>query len=167
MYEAVIIHLDNLLIITLKSFRHWAWYQTQYLVVFLLPMTTFKNKFKKKFYLWSFNKFLKYLNQFWMISDDLILNDSLMVDSFYYWESENYKISYWVWYLWYQEIFLTLINYLKLFFEPQFTENGTETHFSLDDKTHVRLMTVSSGHRRSGLVHCLFVNNNEIVTLNS
>lgn len=46
--------------------------------------------------------------------------------------------------------------------EPEFTENGTETQFDIDDKNHVRLITVSSGNRRSGLVHCLFVNNNEI-----
>merc|ERR1712127_690150 len=51
--------------------------------------------------------------------------------------------------------------------EPQFTENGTETQLSLDSKNHVRLMTVSSGNRRSGLIHCLFVNNNEIAPCSS
>jgi len=46
--------------------------------------------------------------------------------------------------------------------EPQFIENGTETQFDIDEKSHLRLITVSSGNRRSGLVHCLFINDKEI-----
>ena len=45
--------------------------------------------------------------------------------------------------------------------QPEFTENGTEISFDLHG-VPVRVITVSSGHRRSGLVHALFVNNKEI-----
>jgi hypothetical protein len=49
--------------------------------------------------------------------------------------------------------------------EPEFVENGTETRFELNGAP-VRLVTISSGHRRSGLIHALIVNNKEIVPSN-
>ena len=58
------------------------------------------------------------------------------------------------------------VNGNKLDVEPEFTENGTETRFTLENAP-VRLITVSSGHRRSGLVHALFVNNKEIAPATS
>ena len=53
------------------------------------------------------------------------------------------------------------LNGEKIDAEPEFIENGTETQFQLNG-VQVRLVTVSSGHRRSGLVHALFVNGREI-----
>ncbi|CAF1158956.1 unnamed protein product, partial [Brachionus calyciflorus] len=58
------------------------------------------------------------------------------------------------------------INGQRLDVEPEFTENGTETVFELNG-TSCRLITVSSGHRRSGLVHALIVNNKEITPATS
>jgi hypothetical protein len=45
--------------------------------------------------------------------------------------------------------------------EPEFTDDGTETNFEMAGH-HIRLVTVSSGHRRSGLIHALFVDDKEI-----
>lgn len=58
------------------------------------------------------------------------------------------------------------INGNRLNNEPEFTENGTETNFELSG-VPCRLVTVSSGHRRSGLVHALIVNNKEIAPATS
>lgn len=53
------------------------------------------------------------------------------------------------------------VNGKRLDVEPEFIENGTETRFEING-SQCRLVTVSSGHRRSGLVHALIVNNKEI-----
>ena len=53
------------------------------------------------------------------------------------------------------------VNGRKLDVEPEFVENGTESCFELSG-ARIRLVTVSSGHRRSGLIHALIVNNKEI-----
>lgn len=57
------------------------------------------------------------------------------------------------------------VNGKRLEAEPEFIENGTETNFELNGAP-VRLVTISSGHRRSGLIHALIVNNKEIMPSN-
>jgi hypothetical protein len=56
------------------------------------------------------------------------------------------------------------IIFIKL--KAEFTENGTETSFMLEN-VPLRLITVSSGNRRHGLIHALFVNNKEIAAATS
>lgn len=47
--------------------------------------------------------------------------------------------------------------FIRYFFQGEFVEDGTETHFSLGPFPAF-IKTVSSGNRREGLIHSLIVN---------
>lgn len=44
----------------------------------------------------------------------------------------------------------------------EFVDDGTETHFAIGDGTPAYVKAVSSGKRKAGIIHSLFVNNVEI-----
>jgi hypothetical protein len=44
----------------------------------------------------------------------------------------------------------------------EFVDDGTETHFAIGDGTPAFIKAVSSGKRRTGIVHSLFINNVEV-----
>lgn len=53
----------------------------------------------------------------------------------------------------------TLFTY---FVQGEFVEDGTETHFAIGDGTPAYIKAVSSGIRKSGIIHSLFINNLEV-----
>ena len=50
-------------------------------------------------------------------------------------------------------------------FQGEFTDDGTETHFTVGDHSCC-IKAVSSGKRREGIVHCLIVDGQEIPEAN-
>jgi len=60
------------------------------------------------------------------------------------------------------EIRLFKIQSITLFRQGEFVDDGTETHFAIADGVPAYIKAVSSGKRKSGIVHTLFVNNQEI-----
>jgi len=48
------------------------------------------------------------------------------------------------------------------FVQGEFVEDGTETHFAVGDGIPAYIKAVSSGKRKSGIIHSLFINNSEI-----
>ena len=63
----------------------------------------------------------------------------------------------------YSAIFQTLypIPYTYLFFQGEFTENGTETHFMIDTQPAV-IRAVTSGKRREGIIYSLFIGDTQV-----
>jgi len=58
---------------------------------------------------------------------------------------------------------LELLLILLLYFQGEFTDEGTETHFALADTMHsAYIQAVSSGKRRDGIIHKLFIDDQEI-----
>ena len=53
-----------------------------------------------------------------------------------------------------------------IFYKGEFTENGTVTNFNISN-VNCQLTTISSGNRRSGLIHTLVVGGKEIPPYNS
>ena len=53
-------------------------------------------------------------------------------------------------------------SHLASFVQGEFVEDGTETHFTIADGVPAYIKAISSGKRRSGIVHKLFVNNTEV-----
>jgi len=49
-----------------------------------------------------------------------------------------------------------------MFVQGEFVDDGTETHFAIGDGTPAYIKAVSSGSRKSGIIHSLFINNSEI-----
>lgn len=52
-------------------------------------------------------------------------------------------------------------TFLK-YFQGEFVDGGTETHFKLHNKYNAYIKAISSGKRRSGIIHTLFVEDQEI-----
>ena len=50
----------------------------------------------------------------------------------------------------------------NLLSQGEFVEDGTETHFAIGDGIPAYIKAVSSGKRKSGIIHSLFINNAEI-----
>jgi len=50
---------------------------------------------------------------------------------------------------------------LSPFFQGEFVEDGTETHFSVGDHS-CYIKAVSSGKRKEGIIHTLIVDDREI-----
>ena len=48
-----------------------------------------------------------------------------------------------------------------MYFQGEFTDDGTETHFTIEGHA-AYLRTVSSGKRREGMIHSLVVDGREI-----
>ena len=47
-------------------------------------------------------------------------------------------------------------------FQGEFVEGGTETHFRLHNKYNAHIKAISSGKRKQGIIHTLFVEDQEI-----
>ena len=45
-------------------------------------------------------------------------------------------------------------------------DDGTETHFAVGDGIPAYIKAVSSGKRKSGIIHSLFINNSEVPPAN-
>ena len=54
-----------------------------------------------------------------------------------------------------------MFNSYFLQFQGEFVEDGTETHFTIGNYS-ASIKAVSSGKRRDGIVHSLFVDDREI-----
>lgn len=54
-----------------------------------------------------------------------------------------------------------LFLFLSPFFQGEFVEDGTETHFSVGDHS-CYIKAVSSGKRKEGIIHTLIVDDREI-----
>lgn len=52
------------------------------------------------------------------------------------------------------------------FVQGEFVEDGTETHFAIGEGTPAYIKAVSSGKRKSGIIHTLFINNAEVPLAN-
>jgi hypothetical protein len=50
---------------------------------------------------------------------------------------------------------------INFFLKAEFTENGTTTTFEIDG-VQIKVVTVSTGDRRSGLHHALIINDEEV-----
>ena len=57
---------------------------------------------------------------------------------------------------------VTYKNAGNLFIQGEFVDDGTETHFAVGDGIPAYIKAVSSGNRKSGIIHSLFINNSEI-----
>ena len=52
--------------------------------------------------------------------------------------------------------------FMKYFFQGEFVEDGTETHFLIFGEIPAYIKAVSSGNRRTGIVHLLYIDNKEV-----
>jgi len=53
-------------------------------------------------------------------------------------------------------------SFVNCFAQGEFVDDGTETHFAIGDGIPAYIKAVSSGKRKSGIIHSLFINNTEI-----
>lgn len=53
------------------------------------------------------------------------------------------------------------VNGIKAEVAAEFVDDGTETHFTIG-KMPAHILNLSSGHRRTGIIHKLIVEDNEI-----
>lgn len=52
---------------------------------------------------------------------------------------------------------------LYVYWQGEFTDEGTETHFALGETLHsAYIKAISSGKRRDGIIHKLFIDDQEI-----
>lgn len=64
-----------------------------------------------------------------------------------------------------QFVILTRVLDCRIFFKQgEFGEDGTETHFMILGSTPAYIKAVSSGERKSGIIHTLFINGVEITS---
>lgn len=59
-------------------------------------------------------------------------------------------------------IVTSVLDRRKFFKQGEFGEDGTETHFLIQGSTPAYIKAVSSGARKSGIIHTLFINGVEI-----